>query len=343
MRFKFSIITVLLAALLIGGAGAYAQKDKGQGKGQGQGMGRGEGAGRGEGSKQDAKKQNQVTIATADTVNVTLSTGGGKISVRGWDRREVRAASKDADARIETHATGGGDANNPPTRVEILVSDKSDDEDAQCNSDIDMILDVPRGATVYLKTQDGDVDVTDVAEAHIETSGGRIEMRRISKATEATTVGGDITLEEASGRARLTALGGVIEVKGVRLLDTSDFLKVRTVSGDILLEEIGPARVQADTTSGVVKMTGPLAHGGNYTFNTTTGDVTLELPSDSSFKLNAKVFEGGEIVTEFPLKYKGPVSPGSLLQSGRLLGTYGSGDATINLVSFSGTLRLRKK
>src|SRR5918912_3509451 len=114
MRFKFSIITFLLAALLIGGASAHAQKSKGQGKGQGtgrgEGVGRGEGAGRGEDSeqdedqKQDKEKQSEVTVAATDTVNVTLSTGGGKISVRGWDRREVHAQAKESGAKIETRA-----------------------------------------------------------------------------------------------------------------------------------------------------------------------------------------------------------------------------------------------
>ena len=125
-------------------------------------------------------------------------------------------------------------------------------------------------------------------------------------------------------------------------LDGSDFLRVKTVSGDIVLDQIGPARVEANTISGEMRLTGRLARGGIYDFSTTTGDVTMLMPPDSSFKVNARVSEHGEIVTEFPLQYRGPGSPSTTLQTGRLLGTYGSGDATINLISFSGSLRLRK-
>jgi hypothetical protein len=76
---------------------------------------------------------------------------------------------------------------------------------------------------------------------------------------------------------------------------------------------------------------------------TTSGDVTLTMPADASFLLIAKVSEGGEIVTDFPLKYTGGASSVGLISAGRMIGTYGKGDSTINLVSFSGTLRLRKQ
>jgi hypothetical protein len=341
MKLNSSIITVLLAALLICGASAHAQKDKGTGRGEGMGKG----TGRGEGAAQRTT-QTVVNATVTESVNVTLTLGGGKITVRGWDRGELRAQAKGTDAKIELRTAGGANDSNPAARVEILVADKTDDEEtdeASCNANSNVMLDVPRGATVYLKTQDGDVDIEGVAEAHIETAGGKIDMRRISKATDATSVGGDVSLEDSSGRARLNSIGGLIGIKDLRPLDASDFLKIKSVSGDILLDRVGSARVEANTISGVLKMMGSLVRGGIYSFTTTIGDITLVLPADSSFKLTAKVSEGGEIITEFPLKYKGTASPISLLQAGRLVGTYGSGDATVNMVSFSGTLRLRKK
>lgn len=344
MKLNSSIITLLFAALLIGGASAYAQKSAGKGAGRGEGVG--QGAGRGE-AKAQGKAQSVVTTSVTESVNVTLSLGNGKISVRGWDKSELRAQVKDSEAKIELRKDGGVEASNhAASRVEISVYDKGKEEEEQdesCNADSDVTLDVPRGATVYLKTQDGDVDVEDVIEAHIETAGGRIDLRRVAKATEATSAVGDVSLEDSKGRARLTSIGGVIAIRDLSPLDANDFLRVRTGSGDILLDRVSTARIEATSIGGVVKMVGPLARSGIYTFTTTTGDITLVLPADSSFKLNAKVSEGGVISTEFPLKYKGDVSHRSLLKAGRLIGTYGSGDATINIVSFSGTMRLRKK
>jgi hypothetical protein len=345
MKSNFSIIKILLAALLLCGASAQAQNSTGKGEGRGEGAGRGQAVGQ---SKSESVQQqgSEVVVATTSTVNVSVTTGAGRISVRGWDHNEVRAQAKQVGSKIEVRKASGPQEASPAARVEILVSDKSEDEEAEsdtCDAASDVMIDVPRGATLYLKTQEGDIEVDSVAEAHIETTDGKVEARRILKVTDATSVGGDLTLEDASGRARLNSLGGVIEVRDLRPLDGGDFLRIRTVSGDILLDRIGPARVEAITISGELRLIGPLARSGVYDFTTTNGDVTVMLPADSSFKLNAKVSESGEIITDFPLTYKGTGSPLSLLQAGRLWGTYGSGDALIKLVSFSGTLRLKKQ
>ncbi|MDQ3817205.1 MAG: DUF4097 domain-containing protein [Acidobacteriota bacterium] len=345
MRFYSSIVVVLLSALLISGASAHAQKSSGKGAGMGRGEGKGQGKGQTQGKGSGERKLSEQTIAATDTVNVTLTTGAGNITVRGWDRKEVHALAKEEDARVALRRVGGGgaEASTPASHVEVRISSKSEDEPDLDESDSPVVLDVPRGATVFLKTQDGDIDVEGVNEVHVESVGGRVDIRRINRATEAASVGGDVTLEDSSGRARLTSIGGSIEVKDLRASDASDFLKTKTASGDILLDRVATSRVEANTASGEIKLEGALAHGGFYNFSTTNGDVTMVIPADSSFNLSARVFEGGEIVTEFPLKYKGMPSPASHMQAGRMVGTYGSGDANINLISFSGTLRLRKK
>ena len=342
MRFYTSIVAILLGALLLCNASAQAQKASGKGAGRGEGMGRGQGKGQGQGKGSGEGKLSELTVPTTESVSVTLTTAAGNITVRGWDRKEVHATAKKADTKLELCKTGAAaNASNPASHIELSLSSGSSDESDSDESDSPVSLDVPRGATVFLKSQEGDVDVQDVTEVHVEAVDGRVDLRRISKAAEAGSVGSDVTLEDSSGRARLNAIGGSIEVKDFRALDASDFLKIKTVSGDILLERVGTARIEAGTISGVIKLEGALARSGSYNFNTMSGDVTLVIPADSSFNLTARVSEGGEIVTEFPLKYRGASSPQS--HSGRLAGTYGTGDANINLISFSGTLRIRKK
>ncbi len=355
MKFNPSIMALLLAVFLLCGASARAQKtpaDKGKDKHKGVPAAKQPEVPEVPEEPEDAEESqdtetvSEAAVAATEDVNVTVASTAGRISVRGTDKKEVRAKATTTGAQLKLRTVGGAEnaPNSPASRVELQISDKGETEGEGCLGEFDVELEVPRGATVYLKTQEGDIEVEDVAEAHLETNDGRIEAMRISKVFDAASLGGNVTLEDASGRAHLTSLNGVVEVRGVRPLDGSDFLKVKTVSGDILLNGIGPARVEANTISGELQLTGPLARGGTYDFSTTTGDVTISMPADSSFKVNAKVSEHGEIITEFPLQYKGSAgSPSSPLLSGRLLGTYGSGDATITLVSFSGTLHLRKQ
>jgi hypothetical protein len=147
------------------------------------------------------------------------------------------------------------------------------------------------------------------------------------------------------------------------------------VSGDVTLEGITHAQVRGTATSGDILYRGALAHGGDYDFKTTSGDLSLELPADSSFSLHAKVVLNGDIITDFPVKVSagssasgppgvpprppnGPAGmpppppdarsaarnrPPRELPGTRLDGTVGTGDAVVNLTSFSGSLYLRKQ
>jgi len=156
---------------------------------------------------------------------------------------------------------------------------------------------------------------------------------------------------------------------------------VGTVSGDIQLDRVSNAKVIAKTVNGNVTMTGSLARAGYYGFTTMGGDVVLLMPHDVSFTLNARVSEKSDIISDFALKYvaepplaptpkpepapmgvpkgsppktpqppkTGPViapmvvvKPVIVNPFRRINAIYGSGDATISLSSFGGTLRLKK-
>ena len=289
----------------------------------------------------------ESAVAAEPDVVITLCTESGKITVRGNDQREVRAhVSK--DTKVDFRRSGDTNPANPAARLEVLVSEANDEEGDEphygpCSGSADIELDVPRGATLFFKSDNGDFDVDTIAEAHIETSSGRVNLRHVARATEATSVDGDLSLEDSSGRVRLETFGGSVEAVNVSKLAEGDFFKAKSISNDLLLDRINHSRIEATTISGEITMRGPLARAGSYEMRTTSGDITLTMPSDSSFRLEAKVSEGGEIVTDFPLKYTGGISSTGLLSSGRMVGTYGTGETRLSLVSFSGTLRLRKQ
>jgi hypothetical protein len=285
-------------------------------------------------------------VAVEPGVVITLCMESGRVTVRGGDRKEVRARLPKG-MEIDFHRDGVN-TNGPAKRLEVLVGEAADPDERgphfdQCSGSADIELDVPRDATLFFKSDNAEFDVDTVAEAHIETNGGRIFMRRITRAIEAMSNEGDVSLEDSSGRVRLESFGGSVEATNVGKNSEGDFFKARSISNDVWLDNVSHSRVEISTISGEVMMRGPLARAGRYDLRTTSGDITLTLPVDSSFQLIAKVSEGGEIVTEFPLKYTGGVSPAGPVSSGRMIGTHGKGDTTINLVSFSGTLRLRRQ
>jgi DUF4097 and DUF4098 domain-containing protein YvlB len=222
----------------------------------------------------------------------------------------------------------------------------SEDEDlnaGDCHASGDVELDVPRGATLILTVRNGDADVEGVAVARIESLSGDTDVRRITKSIEVKSISGSIFLFDSSGRARLRTFSGDLEVRNARALEANDSLTANTTSGSVHLENVTHARIEAGAVSGDVDMTGVLTRGGSYNFKTHSGDVTVTLPADSSFKLNARVISGGDISNAFLLKGQTNAPLFDDIKEVRLVGIVGTGDAELILSSFNGMLQLRKK
>lgn len=322
-------------------------------------------------------------VATEADALVTLCLESGDVVVRGWDKKEVRARVREA-GKLELRRTGGASvappaitplpaprpnsapplppniagatprppsAPIPPTAnekgVEVLVSNSEEDEleAGDCHGSGQVELDVPRGATVRLQIRSGDINIDGVAGVFVEALSGDIEARNVARAVEVESISGSIFLSDVAGRVRVRAHSGDVEARNARAVDADDAFVAKATSGSISLDGVTHRRVEASTVSGEVSVEGPLTRGGSYNLNSYSGDVSLTIPSDASFKLHARVISGGEIITAFAVKSPAAANadPFKQLSQGRLVGTVGTGDADVRLSSFNGTLHLRKK
>jgi len=332
-----------------------------------------------------SEKTERSTIVDPQ-VTVTLCVMSGTLTVRGWDKNEIRARSSDVDQIDFRRIDKGKDTSRPATRIDVMVVDESyklkTKADCQAVADVDM--DVPVGATVQVQTRDGDISIVGVAAAYAGSQNGDISIEKVSKLVEAGSVGGSISLKDSSGRINLNSAGGGVDVTNVRPATSDDAIEVGTVSGDIQLEHVSNPKVVTKTVNGTVTLTGPLARAGYYGFTSMGGDLVLMLPRDASFKLNAKISDKEDIVSDFSLTYlkeaapapptpipqpapgaapKSPAAKGQPPHKGgivvapvivakpvvvnpyvltRFTAICGTGDATISVASFGGTLRLKK-
>ena len=290
---------------------------------------------------------------------VTLCVASGTLTVRGWEKSEVRIRSIDA-AQIDFRRIDKmKDQSKPPTRVDVMVLDKRSAATPRvdCQAVASVEMEVPAGATVQVQTRDGDITISGVAGAYAGSQNGDIFIERVSKLVEAGSVGGSIQLKDSSGRVNLSSAGGGVEAINVRPAAAEDAFEVGTVSGDIQLDRVGNPKVIAKTVNGALMMSGPLAKSGYYNLTNMTNDIVLVMPADASFQLNAKVSEKHNIVSDFSLKYlpepppppavvkprspeNPPTTPTYVLR--RVNAICGSGDASIYVSSFGGTVRLKK-
>ena len=262
------------------------------------------------------------TVAVDPQATITLCVASGTLTVRGWERAEVRVRSIDAEVLELRRIDKVKDPATPAMRIDVMVLEKAMrvvPARLDCQAVADVEMEVPAGATVQVQTRDGDINIAGVAAAYAGSQNGDIMIERATKLVEAGSVGGSISLKDSSGRVNLSSAGGGVEVINVRATSVEDTLEVGTVSGDIQLVRVTNPKVMAKTVNGTVTMSGALVKAGSYAFTNMTGDVVLAMPHDASFRLMAKVSEKRLLVSDFPLTFlsEPPAPPAAIAPTPR--------------------------
>ena len=200
-------------------------------------------------------------------------------------------------------------------------------------AEVDLRIDVPKGAEIQAKTINGPIRAKDVegrlsfhaangkidvrgepVEAHLETVNAGIEFRGKQSRVDARTINGTIDLRGVAGEVVATTMSGSIRVRG----DVVERADLRTMSGSIDLEaELAP---------------GARIYGKSY-----SGSVTLTLPADTSARFDVQSFSGSirnELGPGRGSNRRG--SPGK-----RLDFESGEGDGRVTIDTFSGSVRIR--
>jgi len=292
------------------------------------------------------KDDQQVERSTAADPKVSLSVciGSGNVVVRGWDRNEVHARMSDGmHIEFQPSAVTGA---APPKDLILVMDGARRGLKNSCLSFGYLELDVPRGASVNLQGGDAEIDASGVSSVSINTQNGAVTVAGATHAVDINTLGGEITVRNSQGVIKVHSVGGGIDVRDLSPFAAEDVCEVANVGGDITLARISHRQVNVNTVGGDVTFQGALARHGHYNFQSISGDLTLTLPADSSFRLNATL--QGEVESDFPLKIlSSEAEPPNNSRKHRKVpqqfeGIYGAGDASISVSSFMGSVYLRK-
>ena len=258
------------------------------------------------------------TVDVPVQYNVSLNTGGGKITV------------EDISGEVEVDTSGG--------RIDIGIVTGGDVKADTSGGSIEI-----RGATgdVEADTSGGNITIGDVVgEVIADTSGGRIKIGDVQGDIEADTSGGNIEVGESTGRVHLDTSGGSIRagwamgsisVKtsggNIHLAGSDTRVKADTSGGNIEIDAAnGPveadtsggnirvrnatAAVQANTSGGRIEVDITTTTGsvnGNIDLDTAGGDIILRIPSDFQASIHAMLDVSRRsrgdyrIYTDFPL------------------------------------------
>lgn len=220
-----------------------------------------------------------TTLALERGATVEVTGGSSSIVVTTGAERVVRVRGSD-EARVSVRATGRSVLVNAPGR----------------RSGGEVALEVPRGTTLLLRTQSGDVSVVGTgADVEAGTFSGDVRVEEAAR-VRVETVSGDVTVRGVREGARVEVTSG-----DVRVDDLEGDLEVRATSGSVMLRGVASRRVAVQVVSGDVEWTGALADDGRYEFGAHSGGVRLALPRGAHAALLVRTFSGEVDAGPFPL------------------------------------------
>jgi DUF4097 and DUF4098 domain-containing protein YvlB len=155
-----------------------------------------------------------------------------------------------------------------------------------------------------------------------------------------STISGKILVRNSTGAFKLHTVSGSIEGRDLGPATAGDSLEAGTISGQITLDRIQHKFLKVDTVSGEAAYAGPLTRGGHYSFQSNSGRLRLSLPANSSFRLSGTLGVSGKLSSDFNVT----TERGSKYSPMRSVDAIvGSGDASISVSFFSGSIQIRKQ
>jgi len=163
----------------------------------------------------------------------------------------------------------------------------------------------------------------------LRTSNDSISSAGLTGTIAANTSNGDISITDGTDALEARTSNGTIVIR-----NGAGLMRLETSNGPIDVEAFGAA-VEARGSNGPIAFVGSLGRGITR-LSTSNGDVTVTLPADASFGIDATT-SGGSVAMEFPFV---PTTPAT---ETRLVGRVGSVPGTSLIIADSnGDIRIQQ-
>jgi hypothetical protein len=260
-----------------------------------------------------AQQKHEFKYALGPGGSLTIVNGSGPVTVRpASGKQTVVVVTKQSD-KIEI------DEDNAGNRVQLRTHalERQTGDQARVQYDVS----VPAGVSLRVIAAGGPITVEKVrGNLSLEGDSARIEVKDVSNAhVQVRTMSGVVSLSNVSG--------GEVEIT--------------SVAGDIELNNVSGRRVAANSTKGNIRYAGAFTGGGDYILTNHSGNIDLTLAPNASVDLTAHSVTGS-VQNDYPMQLK----PHAFLKpsEGRsYAGTSQRGEASVQLRSFSGKIRVKQQ
>lgn len=261
--------------------------------------------------------QTEKDIVTTSSPRISISNLAGKVMVKGWDRLQVHVVYTVVSPKVAVD-TEQIPVHGPANKVHI-TSYLRDRSGIQQNPTVDYVIQVPTGSSL-----------------EIHNPQGNVEVDSIKGDTSINSLGGDISVINAGGHLLARSVGG-----NIKIIRPTGRVEAYSINGDLHFVNPTTDRLRGTTTSGAILYEGDFEAGGDYILSDYSGNITVACPPSASFELDAKTVRG-KLDNQFPIVSRGH-SQAFLSSANSIFGTQGSGQATLEVTSFSGTIQIRQQ
>ena len=250
-----------------------------------------------------------TSLAARPGDKLVVETLDGRLHVEGWGEDRVVVEGREVALRRD------GD------RLALTGAGRGRERVAR--------LRVPRWMPVSVSGRELEVEVESLeAPVNLRTLEGDLRVRGIRGPVTLRAVDGEVWATDVQGSVSALAVGDAVILRDVR-----GDVRAESTDGDLVLEGVDGASVEAVTVDGDVTFEGPVRRGGRYRFVTHDGDVTVRVPRGAGADVTVSTYDG-EFSADFPVMLDG-------YRGGREMRfTLGDGGASLELQAFDGDIRL---
>jgi DUF4097 and DUF4098 domain-containing protein YvlB len=246
-------------------------------------------------------------------IHVRAGAVGSSVTVMGRIRPENAWFAADVDVRIKQIEK------TPPIEQDgnVIHVGRFSDPNLPKNISITYDVTVPPQSSVTARNGSGAIQIFDLAgPVDASTGSGGITIERIAGPVSANSGSGRL---EVSGAGSLRAKTGS---GGLHAMSVAGDVTATSGSGSIQIDIVGKGSVDVSSSSGAVKVSGVNGAAtvstsssgleiegrpaGPWNIRSSSGQVTLHVPPDASFDVDAHV-SSGKIETTHPITVKGTV------------------------------------
>lgn len=245
---------------------------------------------------------------------VTIHNSNGRIQVNSWKKSEVMVIGDHGSSSVEVESEQAGSRIEINTRV---LSNSARGSDLQA----DYQITVPEETQLTVRTDIGSIVVESVhGDLRFETLAANVSLQDTGGVIFVRTADGSIVCARCDGR-----------------------LDAESVSGNVQLLQPIMDQITVHTTAGNILFDGDFLRHGVYVLKSDTGNTNVHFGAASSFDLTANSVHGS-VINEANLQ---PDKHGKKVYvpkgGNSLLGTVGTGNAKVELYSFSGTIKILRR